>query len=256
MISINPGGSEFEAPSWSIENGCAYEIESWNNCQPGQALLQQQVRRMLEIVEIEPEKVLSGYLVPFRSPSWKALDRKREALEFGCKLWRKIFELSQFNLILVFGKDVGPHISELLGARLEATFAAGWGKQTIDRYRFGPAKVLLVLPHLSRFQLFGHAISEGAFCAALRQASANERLPLTKFEHVRHTDSQLIRLVVRNPKIGKSHYRFACYRDGLTVKQYKDAVLAKLGADEAKKCAGDLACDTASNFIRLEWPSK
>ena len=69
----------------------------------------------------------------------------------------------------------------------------------------------------------------------------------------RSTHTKIIRLLQpANPKIGKSALRYACYRDGMSVADYKIAVSSKLGDVEAKKCNIDIKWDVAHHFIRLE----
>jgi hypothetical protein len=55
-----------------------------------------------------------------------------------------------------------------------------------------------------------------------------------------------------NPKTGKSALRYGCYRDGMTVSDYEEAVRERLGDIEAKKCKADLRWDVQHNFIRIE----
>ena len=40
LVTINPGGANFEPAKWSVEEGSAYEIERWKDCAPGQENLQ------------------------------------------------------------------------------------------------------------------------------------------------------------------------------------------------------------------------
>jgi hypothetical protein len=167
LVTINPGGANFEAPRWSVEEGSAYEIERWKGCAPGQHKLQRQVRRMFQVMGVKPDKVLSGYLVPFRSQEWSKLPRKSESIGFGIGLWRKVFEQISVQTVLAFGKDVAPHMVGLLGAKFHMDHPAGWGELTIDKYLFGSNQKLVVLPHLSRFSLFGRPQSEAGFRAAI-----------------------------------------------------------------------------------------
>ena len=165
-MTINPGGGKFEPPKWSVEEGSAYAIESWKGFAAGREKLQKQVLRMFEVIGVAPESVLSGYLVPFRSRDWASLPRKTESLEFGVGLWREAFKRADLQTIIAFGKDIGPHMVDLLAARSKAKREACWGAQTIDTYRFGSSGKLLILPHLSRFALFKRSESESAFLAA------------------------------------------------------------------------------------------
>ena len=67
--------------------------------------------------------------------------------------------------------------------------------------------------------------------------------------------TDIIRLLTpTNPKqIGsKSLHRFNCYADGITVEQYRQTVLTRLGPDEARKFKADLQWDSHRGFISLE----
>jgi hypothetical protein len=167
LVTTNPGGANFEAPRWSVEEGSAYEIERWKGCAPGQETLQRQVRRMFQVIGVKPDKVLSGYFVPFRSQDWDKLPQKSNSIDFGIGLWRKIFEQISVQTVFAFGKGITPYMADILGARFHASYLAAWGEQTIDKYLFGSDQRLVVLPHLSRFSLFGRPQSEAAFRAAI-----------------------------------------------------------------------------------------
>lgn len=170
LVTINPGGGGFEPARWSVENGSAYVVERWKGCQPGEENLQRQVRRMFELMNVDPINVLSGYLVPFRSPNFEELPNKEVSLKFGTELWREVFKRSPAKTIVAFGKGTAPYLSNLLTAHPSTNISAGWGDQTIDVYRFGEVGRLIVLPHLSRFGLFGREPSEAAFREALGTA--------------------------------------------------------------------------------------
>jgi hypothetical protein len=104
LVTINPGGASFEAPRWSVEEGSAYAIERWKGCAPGQETLQRQVIRMFQIMDVKPDKVLSGYLVPFRSQDWSKLPKKSDSIRFGIGLWREVFERVNAQTVLAFGR--------------------------------------------------------------------------------------------------------------------------------------------------------
>lgn len=125
LITINPGGGCFEPPSWSVEAGSAYAIESWKSCAPGHEKLQRQVIRMFQIMGVKPEEVLSGYLVPFRSQEWGKLPRKSESISFGIGLWQEVLKQAKVETVIAFGKDTAPHMIKILEARLRATHPAG-----------------------------------------------------------------------------------------------------------------------------------
>ena len=167
LVTINPGGRVFEPPSWSVEAGSAYVIESWKGRTPGHENLQMQVRRMFEVMNMRPDKILSGYLVPFRSQDWKSLSEKSASIRFGIDLWREVFTRANIHTVIAFGKDTAPYMISILRATPSASHLAGWGEQTIEEYRFGKDGRLVVLPHLSRFGLFGRPKSEAAFRTAM-----------------------------------------------------------------------------------------
>ncbi len=256
LVTINPGGRVFEPARWSVERGSAYVVESWKGSAPGEERLQRQVRRMFELLGVNPTDVLSGYLVPFRSPDWGQLAHKGESLAFGVRLWRCVFSHSRAKTVFAFGKESAGYLAEVLTATLASRSYAGWGDQTIDEYRFGAGGRMIVLPHLSRYGLFGRAESEAAFLAALSMKGLVEK---TLGQAAREPSSQrIIRLLVtENPKTGKSRARFACYRDGMTTAQYENAVRDALGPDEARNCGPDLKWDSdpKRRFIRMEQES-
>jgi len=163
LVTINPGGAVYESPKFSSERGNAYAVEEWADHRAGQAIIQRQVRRMFDVMGEDLDAALSGYLVPFRSPNWRSLQRKQDSLSFGQQLWREIFQKSPATTVISFGKEVGHYLPDILDARFNGKHPSAWGTQTIDEYSFGIEGRLLILPHLSHFRLFGRVQSEAAF---------------------------------------------------------------------------------------------
>jgi hypothetical protein len=172
LVTLNPGGRSFEAPSVQVEGGSAYELESWKEKPAGEEKLQIQVRRMLEVAGFKPAEVLSGYLVPFRSPDWKTLSNKKESIKFGITIWQEILKNSPARIIFAFGKDTGEHVAGVLDQKDRRQVRAEWGDLTIDLYRTTNGTKLIVLPHLSRYSLFGRTNSESAFQKVLALAKS------------------------------------------------------------------------------------
>ena len=167
IIFINPGGNAFEMASVSVEHGSAYVVESWKGNPPGEETLQVQIRRMCELLSVQPVEVLSGYLVPFRSRNWNLLPNKTEALNFGRSLWKKLLLRAKLQTIIVVGKETRAFLNPLFASEPVQIFASDWGRQTID-VTFGPGgERIVAVPHLSRFRLFNRPRSEGAFQRAL-----------------------------------------------------------------------------------------
>lgn len=93
-----------------------------------------------------------------------------------------------------------------------------------------------------------------AAVSALDESSRGEESRNTSQSH-RDPYSGVIRLLVgANPKMptSKSFLRFACYRDGMTVADYRALVVSRLGPVERGKCLADLRWDVAHHFIRIE----
>lgn len=174
IVTTNPGGRVFEAPRWSCEEGSSYVVEEWLSCKAGEQQLQRQVQRMCALVPADPAEVLSGYFIPFRSPSMVDLRKRREAICYASELWQTVFQSApQIRLILVFGLDVARKIATLLRAAPGVSYPAGWGKQVLQSWDSLDDRRIVGLPHLSRFGLFGSkgtAIAEASFRSAISKA--------------------------------------------------------------------------------------
>lgn len=169
VIGLNPGGSVRHGPAWSQEDGNAYVTESWRGRPAGSAPLQQQVQSMLHTVGVrDPHSVFTAQFVPFRSPRWKDLPNRKEALAFSERLWAWALPRSPAKLILCIGqKESAPRLARLLRAGQARSLPSGWGACKIDRYETRDKRVVLGLPHLGTFKLFSRPDCIAAFKAAL-----------------------------------------------------------------------------------------
>jgi hypothetical protein len=196
FITLNPGGygESVDHPRASCENGNAYLTETWGRFAPGKAPLQRQVQMLFtalkaklgdssSLADLMDAKVMSGYFIPFRSPSIKALPLPKESLKFAVGMWEGIFASWSPKLILTIDKDSFREMTGILSARSGARridarrFPTGWGNFEAEAVRLsgvredGPVTIAR-LPHLSRFQLFGNparAPQLGAFLGYLAQ---------------------------------------------------------------------------------------
>lgn len=165
FLTLNPGGDVIppDHPSASCESGSAYVVESWGNSTPGASNLQVQIRSMFQILQIDINNVLSGQLVPFRSPSWIELPNCAECVTFGKKIWSEIIEYVQPKLIIAMGKtQLRPVLLDILGEPVHCeNVLVNWGKITagIDVYE---GKRVISLPHLSRFGIMTRPESRSA----------------------------------------------------------------------------------------------
>jgi hypothetical protein len=153
LITLNPGGSQAEPDILAPDIGCIYETERWG---PGDSYnpLQIQIQRLFGLAGVQGDKVLSGYLVPFRSPTWAALQKREEALEFGLGMWRELLGGHQPRLTFTIGEAVFQSMRNILKGESPTPHPSGWGRVKIRVCEYDGGK-LIGLPHLSRFQLFG-----------------------------------------------------------------------------------------------------
>lgn len=151
LVTVNPGGDCDDGSGWCVEKGSAYVVEDWPS---RQRLLQEQVRRMFCAMGEDINSALSGYLVPFRSPTWKDLPYKKPSLEFGKDLWREVFEVSLAKIVIAFGIDAGAHLVDVLQGKKIDSFPLRWKNISMSLYQCSHNRVLLVLPHLSRYKIF------------------------------------------------------------------------------------------------------
>lgn len=174
FITLNPGGSRTrkDHPSASCEKGSPYLDESWKDRNPGESPLQIQIQKMFAKIREKTnyqgstreliESTLSSSFIPFRSPSRNDLKHKKEAFDFGEKIWLKILETVQPELFICIEKETAKRLRKIIDTTYDLPesksykLQTGWGNYTADIFEFGSnAEVkLLRLPHLSRFTLF------------------------------------------------------------------------------------------------------
>lgn len=161
FVSMNPGGriKPTNHPSLCVEHGNAYLDEQWDNHASGAAPLQQQVRLLFNRLRVPIGEIVSGHLVPFRSPDWASLNDKGYAISAGSQIWKDLMAVHPFDLVITMGGDVRDEMKKLLGARNGEKISVGWGNISGERAIF-KGGVLVGLPHLSRFGLMGREQSE------------------------------------------------------------------------------------------------
>lgn len=157
FVTLNPGGDGID-PAHGVESceaGSAYVHESWGGCPAGVSPLQRQVRAMFRWLGADPDRVLSGYFIPFRSPSLAALSTPIESFAFGVTLWRRLFASMNPSLVVCIGKDVERGLLAIWGRPVSTNlYPVGWSPQSAALGRY-EKRTLLRLPHLSRFRIFG-----------------------------------------------------------------------------------------------------
>lgn len=156
FIGLNPGGNKCPAEhaQFAPVSGSAYYDECWAGHKPGESPLQRQVRSLFEMIGVPAAEVLAGNFVPFRSPTWGALQRPKDALSFARALWTDIFMLSRPALVIAMGAEVRREMANILGIAQMAAFPTGWGRIKAVRGTNGHT-TLIGIPHLSRFRIVG-----------------------------------------------------------------------------------------------------
>jgi hypothetical protein len=190
FVGTNPGGSSYEAPQPSVETGNAYRVEThWGSGSQHQSQvrrLYEELARRLERDDTEPlmDETLVSNFCPFRSPSWDALVNRERSVAFSQELWRDVWHrvLGPVERPVMICNGIQARrlfrpVLERPGARLIGAperGLVGWGQQTYELAEYDTA-VVVTLPHLSRFAIFGRPESQravdrvvGAVAGALR----------------------------------------------------------------------------------------
>lgn len=154
FLGLNPGGANTqpEQAEFAMTRGSAYVNESWKGAIPGKSKLQTQVTALFQRLGVQPENVLAGNIVPFRSPSWKALKDREHAIDVGRSIWSQILEHSQPRLIIAMGSNAFAEALQITGASNCSRHSLGWGRIKGTRADFDRGN-LIGLPHLSRFSV-------------------------------------------------------------------------------------------------------
>lgn len=161
FIGLNPGGRSIDTAhgEFSSEKGSAYrkEIEDWGSSRS----LQDQVIALFNRLNVSPEEVLAGNLVPFRSPDAQSLSGALEAIAFGRSQWSEILEKLQPSIVVSMGGTTNREISRLLKVGKTVRHPVGWANYTASRGEFAGG-TWVGLPHLSRFSIMKRRASQSA----------------------------------------------------------------------------------------------
>lgn len=169
-IALNPKFSEPSECQRSSEDGNAYRIGRWRGGSQ-QSDLQKQVCAFYELLAAEldckfetlMDESLAGNFCPFGSHSWKALENKDATLQWCRDFWLDVLRICEPSVIICLGQVA---YDGMRRAASEVGFNEGppqppveanWGSVTYTLTRLsGPKPMLLVrLPHLSRYKIFG-----------------------------------------------------------------------------------------------------
>lgn len=157
FIGLQPGGSFMptDHPDLCRESGSAYVEEQWGKSDVGQHPLQRQVRALFERLNVRPEDVLAGNLVPFRAPNAASFPDMRGAIRFGEELWRDLLASAQPDLVITMSAPVTQSIANFARIPAMEAYPSGWGNVKLFTGKSESFR-LVGLPHLSRFRIMTH----------------------------------------------------------------------------------------------------
>lgn len=164
LIGLNPGGNRIyeEHPDFCMPPGeSSYLDEEWGNYARGQAPLQKQVRSLFQKLDRQPEDVLCGEFIPFRSPNIKALPNRKPATEFAREWWRDIFNETKPKLVMTLGMDAFYALHNVLDGREPEKISINWGRVKARRAACRHC-VLVGIPHLSHYKIINREKSAEA----------------------------------------------------------------------------------------------
>ncbi len=179
VVGLNPGGDDDQG-IWESSNRNAYFTGRWIPGSDSLMPIQTQIAALHELLHLGPDDVFAGQFIPFRSVSLNTLAHQTEAFGFALKLWTWVISQTPANLYLCLGKAVAYNIASLLDAKLDGCWPSGWGTTTVGRYVSASGKVVVELPHLSRYLLFSMGpdklqMAKAAILSAARPPSSDGR---------------------------------------------------------------------------------
>ena len=169
FLSLNPGRAPDAAEMRTIsdERGNSYEVEQFTTKSP----ITNQFLQLANFLNKQPSEILAGVIAPFRSDGWDELSEQQKtgSLALGYKFWNEPLRQSSLKLIIACSEEAKELAVRMTSASFKLERPSGWGKIQIRGYRSEDGKIILHLPHLSRFKLMGREQSEQAIRSALEE---------------------------------------------------------------------------------------
>lgn len=154
FLSLNPGRD----PSGELmrvasdERGNSYLIKRDVRHSPMAA----QYQMLCDLIGKDPESVLAGALMPYRTDRWVAT-RDAPNINLVRPFWDAVFARGHVREVYCMGREVERAVVDLLEARLDEEIPAGWGRLTLRRYVSPQGVVVYGLLHLSTFKMLSRA---------------------------------------------------------------------------------------------------
>lgn len=148
FLSLNPGRPPHGADLYTLsdERGNTYEVERAVTASPITA----QFLMLAQMMDLQPGKILTGTVAPFRSDRWKGLPlaRRRAALQIGREFWRQAFAARTPVRVIACCPEAAKIATEILGAKPELSIRSGWGNTSLHRYRARGGALIAQIPLL------------------------------------------------------------------------------------------------------------
>ena len=173
FLSLNPGKASPRhrdiIREIADERGNTFEVEQPTTVSP----MNDQFLQLAQLLDRQPSDILTGVVAPFRSDNWAGLiPRQREgSLALGRRFWNQPLSRPSLRLVIACSGEATRLVTDITGASLDGEAEAGWGNIKLRRYFSPLGKVIVQLPHLSRFRLLGRERSERKLRAFLGAAS-------------------------------------------------------------------------------------
>jgi len=117
------------------------------------------------------DETLAVNFCPFRSPSWERLVNRAQSVAFSVELWSAMLDILEPPVVICLGETATRHLAAAMESQgwrqrqAPEVRPVHWGPQTyaLSWYDSPHGRTLLVrLPHLSRFRIFGRPASRPA----------------------------------------------------------------------------------------------
>ncbi len=171
FIGMNPGGSlDYEEHAdqkqlFMPEGHCPYTDEVWDGqSEKGAAKLQKQVVEVFKTLGLpSPIEGLCGNIVPFRTSNWKDLSDKENTLNACAQIWKRVYAMHPRKVTICMGYDTCDTLLRyVLGSTKHIKdVRLSWGSITASLWEY-QGGVMIRLPHLSRYSVFGRPESKAA----------------------------------------------------------------------------------------------
>lgn len=161
LVGLNPGGRGHDNNDGAWEaSGNAYLDQRWFKDGRDELFpIQVEVAELMKLMGVEGPQFFAGMFIPFRSPGLAELGRKEEAVAFARELWKWVLAQTPARTFVCMGQEAAWHIAQLIGGSHAEAFQTGWGETKAHRYVSPDGRVVVSLPHPSRYVLLGSARS-------------------------------------------------------------------------------------------------